>query len=129
MTGPKPSSPPGSVLAFTHGDRVAAEQLHRTLVALRDHLDDPTLRRRIGDVLDGRMTLRELSRDPLMLAEMGRGMERFAQQWAEMSPAERADLARQGQRDTDELRDQLGMGPERDPAPIGEFGPATTDPA
>jgi hypothetical protein len=124
------STPPehDSILAFARGDRAAAEQLRRSLVAIRDHLDDDALAGRIDAVLRGRSTLRELTRDPAMLAQLGRGMDRFAAQWASMSPEERAELARAGQRQTDELREQIGLGPEADPAPVGEFGPALTEP-
>ena len=116
------------VLAFTRGDRVEAEQLRRALAAIRDHVDDQRLAARVQEVLAGRGSLRELTRDPGFVRELGRGMDAFARQWSELSPAERAELARRGQEETDRLRADLGLPPERDPAPIGEFGPALTDP-
>lgn len=116
------------VLAFTGGDRVEAEQLRRSLVAIRDNLGDEQVTARVQAVLSGRASLRELTRDPLFLRELGRGMDEFSARWSQMSPAERAELARQGQADTDRLREELAMAPESDPAPIGEFGPALTDP-
>jgi hypothetical protein len=124
------STPPehDPVLAFTRGDRVEAEQLRRALTVIRDHVGDERLATRVQEVLSGRGSLRELTRDPGFVQELGRGMDAFAQQWSELSPEERADLARRGQEETDRLRGDLGMPPERDPAPIGEFGPALTDP-
>lgn len=126
MTEQTPEHDP--VLAFTGGDRVEAEQLRRSLQAIRDHLGDEHLTARIDAVLAGRGSLRELTRDPAFLHELGRGMDSFSEQWSRMSPAERAELARQGQESTDIMREAMGMPPEADPAPIGEFGPALTDP-
>jgi hypothetical protein len=116
------------VLAFTHGDRVEAEQLRRALAVIRDHVADERLAARVQEVLSGRGSLRELTRDPGFVHELGRGMDAFAREWSALSPEERADLARRGQEETDRLRADLGMPPEMDPAPIGEFGPALTEP-
>ena len=130
MTGGVPEH--DSITAFARGDRVEAEQLRRALTAIRDHLGGQPggdrLAGRIDSVLVGRDTLRALTRDPGFLTELGRGMDRFSAQWAELSPEERVALARRGQRETDVLRDGMGMPPEPHPAPIGEFGPALTEP-
>ena len=126
MTGTPPE--PDSILTFTRGDRVAAEQLRRSLVAIRDHLGNEALAARVDGVIQGQATLRELTRDPVMLGELGRAMDRFASEWAQMSPDERAALAEQGQRETHSLREEIGLPPESDPAPVGEFGPALTEP-
>ncbi|MCW2793470.1 MAG: hypothetical protein JWO76_2568 [Nocardioides sp.] len=126
MTDATPEHDP--VLAFTGGDRVEAEQLRRSLEAIRDHLGDERVTGRIEAVLAGRGSMRELTRDPAFLGELGKGMDAFSAQWARMSPGERAELARQGQESTDIMREAMGMPPEADPAPIGEFGPALTDP-
>jgi hypothetical protein len=123
-----PAGPPDTVLAFTRGDAAAATRLTRALAAIRDHLGNEALSVRIDAVLQGRGTLRELVRDPVMVAEMSRGMDRFAEQWFAMSPSERADLARQGQEEEARLRAAEGLPPDPDPAPIGEFGPALTTP-
>jgi hypothetical protein len=121
-----------SISAFTRGDTVEAEQLRRALTAIRDQLRDQPggdqVAGRIDAVLSGRQTLRALTRDPAFLTELGRGMDRFSAEWAELSPEERVALARRGQRETDVLREGMGLPPESDPAPIGEFGPALTDP-
>jgi hypothetical protein len=117
------------VLAFTRGDRVEAEQLRRSLEAIRDHLGDEHVSGRIESVLAGRGSMRELTRDPAVLRELGKGMDDFSAQWARLSPAERAELARRGQESTGIMREAMGMPPEADPAPIGEFGPALTEPA
>ncbi|MCB0908512.1 MAG: hypothetical protein KDB63_15485 [Nocardioidaceae bacterium] len=128
MTQPPAAGLPDTVLAFTRGDAAAATRLTRALIAIRDHLGNEVLSVRIDAVLHGRGTLRELVRDPVMVAEMSRGMDRFAEQWFAMSPSERADLARQGQEEEARLRAAEGLPPDPDPAPIGEFGPALTRP-
>lgn len=117
-----------SILAFTRGDKADAEQLRRALVAIRDHLGDGRLAADVEAVLSGHRTLRELTRQPSLQEAMGRAMDQFASEWSALGPAERADLARRGQQATGELRDELGLPPESDPAPIGEFGPALTQP-
>lgn len=120
-------STPESVLQFTHGDPVAAAQLRRTLAALRDHLDDPDVARLAGKVLNGELTMREMVRDPTMLAALGRGMDAFSAQWQEMTPRERVALAERGKRDSEEMARDQGLPGEPEPAPVGEFGPALTE--
>ena len=117
-----------SILAFTHGDRVAAEQLRRALRTIRDHVDDPEVSRVASRVLDGSTTLRQASRDPDLLAALGRGMDTFAHEWEQLSPEERVALAEQGKRDSEAMAEEIGLAGEDVPAPVGDFGPARTDP-
>ena len=117
-----------SILAFTHGDRVAAEQLRRALRTIRDHVDDPDVRRVATRVLDGSTSLRQATRDPELIGALGRGMDTFAREWSQLSPEERVALAEQGKRDSEALADEMGLSGEDDPAPVGDFGPARTEP-
>ena len=121
------SQPPDSVLAFVRGDRAEAEQLRRELELTAEHVRDRALADRIRAVLDGRTPLRELIRDPAYVALLDHGMSTFRDQLAPMSPEERVELARRGQREAAALRDELGLPPEADPAPVGDFGPARRD--
>lgn len=116
-----------SILAFTHGDRVAAEQLRRALRAIRDHVDDPEVARVASRVLDGSTTLRQATRDPDLLGALGRGMDTFAREWEQLSPEERVALAEQGKRDSEAMAEEMGLAGEDDPAPVGDFGPARTE--
>jgi hypothetical protein len=117
-----------SILAFTHGDRVAAEQLRRALRTIRDHVDDPDVARMASRVLDGSATLRQATRDPDFLGAVGRSMGTFAQEWEQLSPEERVALAEQGKRDSEAMAEAIGLPGEDDPAPVGDFGPARTEP-
>jgi hypothetical protein len=119
---------PDSFLAFTHGDRVAAEQLRRALRTIRDHVEDPDVRRVASRVLDGSTTLRQATREPDFLAALGRGMDTFAREWEQLSPEERVALAEQGKRDSEAMAEAIGLPGEDDPAPVGDFGPARTEP-
>jgi hypothetical protein len=117
-----------SILAFTHGDRVAAEQLRRALRTIRDHVDDPEVARVASRVLDGSTTLRQATRDPDFLGSLGRGMDTFAREWEQLGPEERVALAEQGKRDSEAMAQEIGLPGEDDPAPVGDFGPARTEP-
>lgn len=119
---------PASLVSFAHGDRVAAEQLRRALQAIGEHSDDPEVARSARQALDGRRTLREITRDPGFLAALGRGMEEYAARWAAMSAEERAALAGQGRADSERIAAELGLDGEDAPAEVGEFGPALTGP-
>ena len=117
-----------SILAFTHGDRVAAEELRRALRTIRDNVEDPDVRRVATRVLEGSTTLREATRDPDFIGAIGRGMNAFAREWSELSPEERIALAEQGKRDSEAVADEIGLTGEDAPAPVGDFGPARTEP-
>jgi hypothetical protein len=117
-----------SILAFTHGDRVAAEQLRRALRTIRDHVDDPDVAQVASRVLDGTTTLRQATRDPEFIGALGRGMDTFAREWEQLSPEERVALAEQGKRDSEAMADEIGLTGEDAPAPVGDFGPARTEP-
>ncbi len=123
-----PEELPASLTAFTHGDRVAAQQLAKALEAIRDHVEDPSVARSARQVLDGRRSLREVTREPGFLAALGAGMDQFARQWAALSPEERVALAEQGKQQTEAMSREIGLPGEVDPAEVGDFGPARTDP-
>jgi hypothetical protein len=96
-----------SILAFTKNDEVAAEELRRTLVALRDHLPDRHLARTFGDVLAGRLTFREMSRRPDVQAAMANGIETFSARYDAMAADERETLLAAGRASEREIRADL----------------------
>jgi hypothetical protein len=106
---PEAAGTPGyaSILAFTRNDDVAAEELRRTLVALRDHLPDRSLARAFGDVLAGRLTFREMSRRPDVQAAMATGIARFSASYDAMSAAERQALLEAGRASEREIEAEL----------------------
>lgn len=79
-----------SITAFTGGNPVAGRQLRTALQVLADEHAGTSLASQITDVLDGRATMRELAGDPELATLAHRGMEQFREEWAELSPAERA---------------------------------------
>jgi len=97
---------------FTRGDQVSANFLHDNLLAIARQTDDPAVRRLVGEVLEGRTSVREMVRQPAFEAELNRGMERFAESWQEMTPEERADLIRQGHAEVSRQREAMGLPPE-----------------
>ncbi|WP_203338251.1 hypothetical protein [Nocardioides limicola] len=113
-----------SINAFTGGDRVEAAQLTKALEAIRDNIEDREVARAVASVLQGQRTLRELTRDPAFVTAAAGAMEELSAQWEEMTPEERVRLAEQGKRETEALREDLGMDPEIDAPEIGLDGPA-----
>jgi len=79
-----------SITAFTGGDPIAGRQLRQALQVLADEHAGTPLGRQITDVLEGRSTMRELAGDPELATLAHRGMEQFREEWAALSPAERA---------------------------------------
>ncbi len=69
--------------------------LRRSLEALRDQADDPTVRRRIDDVLRGRASLRELATDGGFSAFMEPLVRRGLRRVDELTPEQR-DAAEAG---------------------------------
>lgn len=119
---------PASLLAFAKGDPVSAEQLRRSLVILRDHVDDPRIAGELRRVLDGRMTMRELVRDPAFAGVLARGMGAFGARYEEMSPEEKLALTREAQRQDETVRADLGLPPHPEPEAEVEFRPEEPPP-
>jgi hypothetical protein len=107
---------PGDLADFVGGDAEGARSLRRALQALRGTDIPASLNAQIGAVLGGRLSMRELAREPAMREVADRGLAQLREELSEMSPADRAELVRRsasvaagggdGQRDSDrELAD------------------------
>ncbi|WP_110206985.1 hypothetical protein [Nocardioides daejeonensis] len=103
------------IAAFTRGDPLRAEALRANLTRIAEQTDQPEVRRLVQEVLDGRRTVRELVREPAMVAELDRGMDAFARQWSDLSPEQRAALVNQGIAEEDQRRLAAGLPPTREP--------------
>lgn len=57
--------------------------LRDNLTLLRDRCEDPTVRRRLGDVLEGRASMRDLARSPDYQRFMGPLVLEGARRWQE----------------------------------------------
>lgn len=109
------------LLDFARGDRARAESLRENLRAVRARTDDPDVRRAVDRALAGELSVRELARQPAFERELDRGMERFSQWWGDLSPQERAEAVRAGQRQEAERRVALGEAPPVEaPAEVGD---------
>ena len=78
------------------------------------------------EVLDGRRSVRELVRDPAFERELDQAMTAFADQWESLTPEQRAELVREGQRDEAALREQTGCHRGRGAGPRGRLPAAAT---
>jgi hypothetical protein len=95
-----------SFLDFTDGDVEAARLLRQNLGSLVDGVDDAALRRDIRAVLAGRMTFRELTRDPRLLEIARVGVRRFEEAWDRLTPEQRAAEVRAGSEREERTRAQ-----------------------
>lgn len=85
--------------------------LRDNLTLLRDRCEDPAVRRRLGDVLEGRASMRELARSPDYQRFMGPLVLEGARRWQEA-----------------QLEDQPRADPGTDPDRAGATDPATGPP-
>ena len=90
MTSGRDEPPVDSLTDFAGGDVAAGRQLRRALEVLAEEHAGTPLAGQIQAVLSGRMTMRELAGDPELATLAHQGMERFREEWAQLSPAERA---------------------------------------
>ncbi len=97
---------PDSLEAFT-GDRAAAEQLRRSLTALRDEYAGSPLADQLDDVLTGREDFRTLADDPEFASLAHEGARKFQEYWASLSADQRAELARAGEATLHEIEGEL----------------------
>lgn len=85
------------MLDVAGGDPALSRHLRNSLTLLRDRSDDPEFRRLADDVLAGRRGLREVATSPVFAQALNPQVERFAQRYEQLSDAERAALAAQGE--------------------------------
>ena len=95
------------ILIFTKGDELAAAEMRKTLQILRDHHPDPVLARKFGEALEGRVTLRELSRDPEVQQAISSSITKFSAQYDAMTPEQREEMRREGEHADARLRAEL----------------------
>ncbi|HEY0700929.1 MAG TPA: hypothetical protein VGD43_24360 [Micromonospora sp.] len=99
------------MLDVAQGDPALSRHLRNSLQLLRDRSDDEDFRRLADDVLAGRRGLRDVATAPEFSRVLNPQVERFAERWEELSDAERAALAAQGEQQFAEQR--VGIERER----------------
>lgn len=82
--------------SFT-GDAAGAAILRRSLRELVALEPGTPLADRVGDVLAGRLGMRELAGDPDLTRFAQHGMREFDELWSQLGPAERAEALAAGQ--------------------------------
>ncbi|HEY8453410.1 MAG: hypothetical protein FWJ70_02495 [Micromonosporaceae bacterium] len=89
------------------GDPAVDRQLRRSLQVLRDRSDNAEFQRLVDEVLAGRKGLRDVATSPVFASELRPLVERFAEQYAQLSEEDRRQLAEQGERQLAEERENL----------------------
>lgn len=92
-----------------------SQMLRKNLETIRERAEDPHLKRIIGEVLEGRRTVRDLVRDEKFAEQLNQGMQRFGEQWEQLTPEQRAALVRQGQAEESQRRAAAGLPPLSEP--------------
>lgn len=92
-----------------------SQMLRKNLETIRERAEDPHLKRIIGEVLEGRRTVRDLVRDEKFAEQLNQGMQRFGEQWEQLTPEQRAALVRQGQAEESQRRVAAGLPPLSEP--------------
>jgi hypothetical protein len=89
------AAPADSLTDFAGGDAEGGRVLRASLSALLELDLDPSLRSRIGAVLRGDLSMRELSADRGLQAIAAEGIERLRADLDDLSPADREELVLQ----------------------------------
>jgi hypothetical protein len=76
------------------GSRGLAGELRRNLEKLRDHGGDSPLAGMAREILEGRMTLREVTRSTAFAIPLSEAMDRFREYDARLTEEERAELVK-----------------------------------
>nr|WP_296076098.1 hypothetical protein [uncultured Actinoplanes sp.] len=79
------------------GNRKTAAQVRRALERLREGAAGPDLAEMARDVLDGRISLRDVARSSAYAVPLADAMHRFTRWQAGLSDEERADITRIGE--------------------------------
>jgi len=95
--GPDGSDGPADSIEAFAGDPAGGRMLRHSLEVLAREYAGHPLAHQIAAVLDGRKDMRDLAGDPELATLAQQGMRRFAEQWEQLGPEERAELIAQGE--------------------------------
>lgn len=98
--------PPEFIFDVAHGDIGVSRQLRKSLEALQSVTANPDLRKRLGDVLAGRASMREFGMSDAFAQILDQVPKPIFDKAASMSEEERNRLAEQGQAELERLRNQ-----------------------
>ena len=106
---PQPEDPLPT-LDVARGDKALAQHLKQSLELLRDRSDNDDFRRLADDVLNGRVSLRDIYHTPAFAAGIDNGVREFGKRWDQLSTDERNLLAAQGETRLREENERLDDG-------------------
>lgn len=118
---------PEPILDVAHGDAAVSKQLRTALRAIASNSSDISLQRQIADVLAGRQSVREFSQSEEFNRVLDNVMPTAIQKFAELSDAEREQLAEQERLELERLRNEDEPPPEIDTRNRANTPPESND--
>ncbi|WP_216209224.1 hypothetical protein [Amycolatopsis aidingensis] len=97
---------PEPALDIARGDAALSKHLKNSLNLLRSKSDDPEFKRLVDDITAGRRSLRDAVTSPVLARELNPLMDQATQHYRNLSEEEREELARTGERQFAELRQE-----------------------
>lgn len=97
------------LLDIAQGDPALARHLRGSLQVLRDRAENDEFRQTVDEVLAGRADLREAISSPAFTSVLNPLVQRFAEQYEELSEDEREQLAAQGEQQLAEERERIAQ--------------------
>ncbi|GAB2659350.1 hypothetical protein GCM10027271_17550 [Saccharopolyspora gloriosae] len=107
-----------ATLDVARGDVALSKHLKNSLGVLRDKVDDPNFKRLVDDVLAGKQGLRDAFTSDAFSAALDPLVRKGAEDYDKLSEQERSELAKTGEQQFAELREQ-----ERTAAPPNRSRP------
>ncbi|PXY33231.1 hypothetical protein DI005_25550 [Prauserella sp. PE36] len=93
-------------LDIARGDVALSKHLKNSLGILKDKVDDPEFKRLVDDITSGRRSLRDMMNTPVFARALDPLVERGAETYRDLSEEEREQLARQGEEQFEQLRQE-----------------------
>ncbi|MBK1783523.1 hypothetical protein [Prauserella cavernicola] len=94
-------------LDIARGDAALSKHLKNSLGVLKDKVDDPQFKRLVDDIVSGRRSLRDMASDPTFTRALDPLVEQGAQTYRELSDEDKEELARQGEEQFEQLREDI----------------------
>jgi hypothetical protein len=95
------------MLDIARGDAARSHQLRASLKILRDRTTDPAFRTLVDDVLAGKRGLRDAVRSPVFDQAISPQVQQAVDKLNEMSDEEKQQLAEEGERQLERLRESM----------------------
>lgn len=94
-------------LDIARGDVALSKHLKNSLGVLKDKVEDPEFKRLVDDITSGRRSLRDMIDTPVFARALDPLVEQGAEIYRNLSEKEREDLARQGEEQFEQLREEI----------------------